>query len=137
MAPSSGTTVVVPNGTVVTPGSQRIEPSNGREPELAPSEQVPSERTFQRPATNGGAQQEVQPEPTSEPNEEGLESVLEGDGAESSTYFEPPKLFDLNDRTAKRSIGPVRTAICRTRETRRERLDERVELKRSARGTGR
>jgi hypothetical protein len=31
--------------------------------------------------------------------------------SESSTYFEPPKLFNPNDRTAKRSIAPVRTAV--------------------------
>jgi hypothetical protein len=71
---------------------------------------VPPERTYQRPP-NGGAQQDVQPPPGADADEAELESVLEGDGSDSSTYFEPPKLFDLNDRTAQRSIGPVRTAI--------------------------
>jgi hypothetical protein len=98
---------------VITPGTQSGANSNDRrEPELAPSEQVAPERTYQRP-TNGGSQQGIQPEPGNEANEGEIEKVLEGDGAESSTYFEPPKLFDLNDRTARRTIGPVRTAIYR------------------------
>jgi hypothetical protein len=71
---------------------------------------VAPERTYQRP-TNGGQQQEVQPEPGGESSEAELEKVLEGEGSDNSTYFEPPKLFDLNDRTASRSIGPVRNAI--------------------------
>ncbi|HJQ81458.1 MAG TPA: hypothetical protein VJ828_15965 [Lacipirellulaceae bacterium] len=115
VAPSSGTTVIVPNGTVVTPGAQRSAPSEPQ-PELAPGEQVAPERTYQRPTSNGG-QQEVQPEPGRDANEDELESLLEGDGAESSTYFEPPKLFDLNDRTARKSIAPVRRAIYQKRVT--------------------
>jgi hypothetical protein len=111
VAPSSGTTVIVPNGTVVTPGRQQGAYSNEPEPELAPGEQVAPERTYRPPTNGGGAQQEVQPEPGSEANEAELEKVLEGDGSESSTYFEPPKLFDLNDRTARRSSGTVRHAI--------------------------
>jgi hypothetical protein len=116
VAPSSGTTVIVPNGTVVTPGAQQGAPSNEPQPELAPGEQVAPERTYRRP-TNGGGQQEVQPEPGRDANEDELESVLEGDGAESSTYFDPPKLFDLNDRTARKSIAPVRRAIYQQRVT--------------------
>jgi hypothetical protein len=108
---SSGSTVVVPSETVVTPGTQSGANSNdGREPELAPGEQVAPERTY-RPPTNGGTQQDVQPEPGADANDGEIEKVLEGEGAESSTYFEPPKLFDLNDRTARRTIGPVRTAV--------------------------
>jgi hypothetical protein len=110
---SSGSSVVVPSETVTTPGTQYGAASNdGREPELAPGEQVAPERTYKRPA-NGGSQQEIQPEPGNDASEGEIEKVLEGDGAESSTYFEPPKLFDLNDRTARRTIGPVRTAIYR------------------------
>jgi hypothetical protein len=108
---NSGSSVVVPSDTAITPGTQSGATSNdGREPELAPSEQVAPERTF-RPPTNGETQQDVQPEPGADANEGEIEKVLEGDGAESSTYFEPPKLIDLNDRTARRTIGPVRTAI--------------------------
>ncbi|HEX2476843.1 MAG TPA: hypothetical protein VHK01_18965, partial [Lacipirellulaceae bacterium] len=108
---SSGSTIVVPSETVTTPGTQYGTNSNdAREPELAPGEQVAPERTFRRPA-NGGSQQDIQPEPGNDTNEGEIEKVLEGEGAESSTYFEPPKLFDLNDRTARRTIGPVRTAI--------------------------
>jgi hypothetical protein len=108
---SSGSTIVVPSETGTTPGTQQGGASSeNREPELAPSEQVPPERTYQRPA-NGGSQQQIQSEPGSDATEGDIEKVLEGDGAESSTYFEPPKLFDLNDRTARRTIGPVRTAV--------------------------
>jgi hypothetical protein len=113
VAPASGTTVIVPNGTVAPPpGTQQAAPSNEPEPELAPSESVAPERTYQRPA-NGGAQQPAQPEPGTDANEADIESVLEGESSEGSTYFEPPKLFDLNDRTAERSIAPVRTAVFR------------------------
>jgi hypothetical protein len=109
---NSGSTIVVPSDTVTTPGTQSGANSNdGREPELAPSEQVAPERTYRR--ANNGSQQRIQPEPGNEANEGEIEKVLEGDGAEGSTYFEPPKLFDLNDRTARRTIGPVRTAIYR------------------------
>lgn len=108
--------MIVPNGTVVTPGAQQGAPSYEPQPELAPGEQVAPERTYQRPTSNG-RQQEVQREPGSDANEDELESVLEGDGAESSTYFEPPKLFDLNDRTARRSIAPMRRAIYQQRVT--------------------
>ena len=80
---SGGSTIVVPNGTVVAPGAQQGAPSEGyRQPELAPGENVAPERTFQRPA-NGGMQQPTQPEPGGDSNEDELESVLEGDGTET------------------------------------------------------
>jgi hypothetical protein len=108
---TSGATIVIPNSTEVTPGTEQSTPSNGyRQPELAPGEQIAPERTFQRPV-NGDQQQDVQPEPGSDSGDAELERVPEGDGAESSTFFEPPKLFNPNDRTARRSIDPVRTAI--------------------------
>jgi hypothetical protein len=111
VAPANGSTVIVPNGTVVPPTStQQGAPSSEPQPELAPSEQVPSERTYQRPP-NGGAQQPVQSEPDDDADEADLESVLEGEASDGSSYFEPPKLFDLNDRTAQRSIAPVRHAV--------------------------
>jgi hypothetical protein len=31
--------------------------------------------------------------------------------SDGSTYFQAPKLFDLRDRAAQRSIAPVRTAV--------------------------
>jgi hypothetical protein len=111
MGTSNGSTVVVPSETVITPGTRQGGSSNeNREPELAPGEQVAPERTYQRPP-NGGTRQEIQPEPGYDANEGEIEKVLDGNGAESSTYFEPPKLFDLNDRTARRTVGPVRTAV--------------------------
>jgi hypothetical protein len=94
---------------VIPPGAQQGAPANGREPELAPSDQVAPERTYQRPASS--EQQEAQPEPGGDSSEAELEKVLDSEGSDNATYFEPPKLFDLNDRTASRSIGPVRNAI--------------------------
>jgi hypothetical protein len=92
---------------------QQGAPSSEPEPELAPSEQVAPERTYQQRPANGGAPQEAQPEPAGDASEAELEKVIEGEGSAGSSYFEPPKLFDLNDRTAQRSVAPVRHAVYR------------------------
>jgi hypothetical protein len=58
--------------------------------------------TANRPAETVTPQPPVQPQP-------GADTETKSD---NSTYFEPPKLFNPNDRTAKRtSIAPVRTAV--------------------------
>jgi hypothetical protein len=74
---------------------------------LAPGSNVPAERPqeAQRPAE--GASDDIQPEPGSDANGEDPYKV-DGD---SSTYFQAPKLFDPSDRTARRSIAPVTTAL--------------------------
>lgn len=89
-----------------TPAPQSTYGTQNGAPSLGPGATVPErQQETQRPAN--GTQQEVQPEPGSDTN--GTDPY-EVDG-DSSTYFQAPKLFDPNDRTAQRSIAPVITAL--------------------------
>ncbi|MEX0610485.1 MAG: hypothetical protein WD229_00065, partial [Pirellulales bacterium] len=98
-----------------TPAPQSTYGSQNGAPSLEPGANVPSDRQqqdAQRPPTNGtnginGEQQSIQPEPGSETNEKDPYDPND----DSSTYFQAPKLFDPNDRTAQRSIAPVTTAL--------------------------
>jgi hypothetical protein len=107
-----GAVVMPAPGATVTPSpvpQQAAPAATDSRPELAPSEQV-GPRTYQRPADaeqQNGEQQPVQPAPGTDDAEKDPYKV-EGD---SSTYFQAPKLFDPNDRTAKRSLAPVTTAL--------------------------
>lgn len=92
-------------------GNTRPAPSNGSvAPEIAPGQNVP-ERTFQKPATDG-----LEPQPTT-PVDPGPGSTTPSDGTDSvktdsnANYFEAPRLFNPNDRTATRVAAPVRNAI--------------------------
>jgi hypothetical protein len=65
------------------------------------------ERQEQKPPVNGTP--ETQPSPGDDSTEDPeVAPYLKG---ENSTYFEPPKLHDPNDRTAQRAIAPVKTAL--------------------------
>jgi hypothetical protein len=73
-----------------------------------------SEKTYkeQKPV-NGGEPSEqpstdLQPTPGSDTTTPGAAGDATKD---NSTYFEAPKLFNPKDRTAGRSIAPVRTAL--------------------------
>lgn len=89
--------------------------SEAAQPEIDPNANVPAERREeQKPATNGA---EVQPSPggdTTEPTQtpEG-EFYKKLQSSEPSTMLEPLKLHDPNDRTAWRSIAPVKNAVYR------------------------
>ena len=108
-----GTTIVVPNGTVVTPGSQQPPPYEGTsQPEVDPSTQI-GPRETQRPV-NGQQQPPVEPKPGNDTNGNGVEQGFDGEGSDSGAYWEAPQLFmNPNDRTAQRRIAPVRTAVYR------------------------
>ena len=116
---AASSTIVVPSGqTVVMPS-----PTNGGQPaatgspapEVAPGEQVPP-RTFQKMMNENG---DVQPapgngtEPTGTAPSNGgtdpLDDALKTDSG--ATFFEAPKLFNPNDRTAARVAAPVRNAV--------------------------
>lgn len=63
------------------------------------------------PADTAPAATQPQPEPQPESNNNSTDpyDVKKKDG---STYFEAPKLFNPNDRTAKRAVlAPVHTAV--------------------------
>ena len=89
--------------------------SGSPSPTLAPSEQVSPERTFQKPQSNGSGELQPEPAPESKPNEtpgtggETSEGGVNGDS--NANYFEPPKLFNPNDRTATRVSTPVWKAV--------------------------
>jgi hypothetical protein len=87
---------------------------------LAPDAQVPSDRTVNKPTTDGaGDAGSLQPEPAGEttppetPGADGGTTPPEGatNGDPNATYFEAPKLFNPNDRTAKRVAAPVWKAL--------------------------
>jgi hypothetical protein len=102
---TSGTTIVVPNGNVYTPGT------NGMEQPQLPSNVETTPRTSEKPASTGDASQ---PDAAtgSETGSEGTPAEATGSGAQLSA----PPLFNPNpnDRTALKSsapLRPVRTAL--------------------------
>jgi hypothetical protein len=106
---TNGTTIVVPNGTVVTPGSQQSSMSTGQ-PQIPANEPTPAERSMQKVPANGSGQ-EVETPPAGDATGDGSNGDQTSEGSESATFFQAPKLFDPNDRTAQRRIAPVRTAL--------------------------
>jgi hypothetical protein len=95
------------NQSTTTSGST----NTGGAPQIDPNANVPTERAERQPVESTPP---AQPGPTDDATE-GTETdeydpykVKESDG---STYFEAPKLHDPNDRTANRSIAPVKTAL--------------------------
>lgn len=66
--------------------------------------------TANRPTETPPATTQPQPEPQPESNNDSTDPYkVKKDG---STYFEAPKLFNPNDRTAKRAVlAPVHTAV--------------------------
>jgi hypothetical protein len=65
----------------------------------------------QRPT--GASEPNAQPGPGSETGTDAFDPYDPDNSTKSdnSTYFEAPKLFNPKDRTAGRSIAPVRTAL--------------------------
>jgi hypothetical protein len=74
-------------------------------PALAPAEQVGPRQTFQKPAENSA----IEPTPANGSTPSGTAPSTGSDP--SATYFEAPKLFNPNDRTASRVAAPVRNAL--------------------------
>ncbi len=108
-ASCAGGAHAVQPGAVTVPGTaapQQGEGTQQSQPQLAPDEQV-GPRTFQQQRPANGTEQGIQPEPGSDQN--GTQPY--DTNGDPSTYFQPPKLFDPNDRTAQRSIAPVTTAL--------------------------
>jgi hypothetical protein len=80
--------------------------NNGSAPGIDPNASVPLQREEQKPAANGtspGPGDDVNQTPPSE-------DPYKVEKTDSST-LNAPKLFDPNDRTAQRSIAPVKTAV--------------------------
>lgn len=93
-----------------TPAPQSTFNGQNGAPSLPQEADVPAQREEQKPPTNGTSVTPVQPEPGTDSN--GTDPYdVNGANGDNSTYFQAPKLFDPNDRTAQRSITPVRTAV--------------------------
>jgi hypothetical protein len=99
---------VVPNGTVITPGSEQPS-STTSQPQIPANEPTPEERSLKVPVNGSG--QEAETPPAGDATGEGLNGDQTGENSDSSTFFQAPRLFDPNDRTAQRRITPVRTAL--------------------------
>jgi hypothetical protein len=86
-----------------TPDSAYAPPQQQQQsqPELAPNESPPAERTFRKEETP-----DVTPDPYAVPDDE---SDLQDSG--SATYFEAPQLFNPSDRSAARPATPVWQAV--------------------------
>jgi hypothetical protein len=106
---SSGTTIVVPNGTVMTPGSQQVPSGGGQQPQLPESFEA-TPRSSQKPVDEGQAPLEPEPANTGSGAAEGTQ---DGAGGSNGAYLQPPPLFspNPNDRTAARKMPPVRMAV--------------------------
>jgi hypothetical protein len=79
-------------------------PSSAGQPQL-PETFETTPRSSERPLG-----QELEPEPAGT-NGGAAEGTQEGGTGNSGAYFEAPKLFSPNDRTAQRSIAPVKMAV--------------------------
>jgi hypothetical protein len=101
-----GPAVVVPGEAATSVPQQASPPPSDTQPSISPGEQVSPERTFQKPAN--GAPLEAQPAPGGDT--ESVDPYGAGE-SDNSTYFQAPRLFDPNDRTAQRAIAPVMTAL--------------------------
>ena len=94
----------VPSAASSVPSSAYVpSASSTPQPQIAPTEAVPQERTYetQRPMTdpaNHNHTTPIEPEPAS-------------DASEESAKFEAPQLFNPSDRTAELHKAPVQTAI--------------------------
>ncbi len=97
-------TAAPPQPIVAGPGTTVIQQNGASEPRptIDQNQQSPPQNTYRKIPTDS-AQPQIQPQPgTNDPYD-----VKKNDNA---TYFEAPKLFP-KDRTAQRSIAPVRTAL--------------------------
>jgi hypothetical protein len=117
-APAS-TTIVVPSAgqTIVVPGMQNGHPaatSGMSAPEVDPSQQIPS-RTFQKPGDSGNVEpvpnNGTSPSGTTPSNGSAVPMYETPKTDSNANYFEAPKLFNPNDRTAVRVAAPVHNAI--------------------------
>jgi len=88
--------------------SPQGEAPSGEAPSADPNTPTERQQEAQRPPTDDT--QDIQPEPAAEPPAT-TPDPYETKKEDSSTFFQAPKLFDPNDRTAQRSIAPVTTAL--------------------------
>jgi hypothetical protein len=73
-----------------------------------------TEQTYKEQKPANGIEQSTQPGTGLQPGPGSDTTTPGGTGdaeKDNSTYFEAPKLFNPKDRTAARSIAPVRTAL--------------------------
>jgi hypothetical protein len=111
VAPASTTVVAPGRQTVVAPGVTSGQPSTSGStaPELAPGQQVPP-RTYENMMNENGGPQPTPTDGTSPSDVNNpTQDPLNTDS--NANFFEAPKLFNPNDRTATRVAAPVRHAV--------------------------
>ena len=86
---------------IAAPPADTIYHQNSQQPTLDPNSAMPGERTFRQ-------SDKLSPPP--EPASDELDNHTPS-SQDSSTHIEAPRLFNPNDRTAQRQIGPVHTAV--------------------------
>jgi hypothetical protein len=97
-APSSPTPAQT-NGTFAPPSNEQ--------PELPSDYPEGTPRGAEKQPTNG-TNGPTTPAPGDDGTDKDLFDTSDSDG---STFFQAPKLFDPNDRTAQRSVAPVTKAV--------------------------
>jgi hypothetical protein len=77
-------------------------------PALPADSSVPDQQLQNKPETNGA---ESQPGPAEDSGATPPTDLYKVESTDGSTMFQAPKLHDPNDRTAQRSIAPVKNAL--------------------------
>jgi hypothetical protein len=115
---NGSSTVHVEQGSSTTPSPDVATPpptfgtqettGAGEKPALPADSSVPGEQLQNKPPTNGA---ESQPGPGDDTETTPAKELYKVESTDSATMWEAPKLHDPNDRTAQRSIAPVKNAL--------------------------
>lgn len=100
-----------PSPEPATPPPTFAQPSAtgaSEKPALPADSSVPGEQQQNKPPTNGA---ESQPGPGEDTGATPEKELYKVENTDSATMFQAPKLHDPNDRTALRSIAPVKNAL--------------------------
>jgi hypothetical protein len=100
--------VVVPGASTAPAPQQAMPPATETQPSIAPGEQVSPERSTFRQEPASTAPTDTAPAPGGD--SEGIDPY-DPSKDNGASYFQAPKLFDPNDRTARRHIAPVTKAL--------------------------
>jgi hypothetical protein len=100
-------TRVIERSPTESTSEQTFDTSANGAPGIDPQTNVPLQREEQKPPVNGTPDY-LQPLPGDDTTEPDPYDTKKTD---NSTYFQAPKLFDPNDRTAQRGVAPVTRAL--------------------------
>jgi hypothetical protein len=101
--PEEASSIQTFGGSTSTGGSEQ--------PAVPPGTPETERREEQKPPTNGTGTQPGPGTDTNGANETPVGDIYKVEEKDTGAFFEAPKLHDPNDRTAWRSIAPVKTAV--------------------------